>query len=312
MAAYLDKAAAFVERLVEKAKGGDKAVIAAGAAAAVVGLVVVGSLLLAPGDGEKYMTPEQKALQLAPITVTTGAGKTATVARVDRKAIRDAAGVLAAANKANPLYVAAGKESFDEAARERALHWLFSVLLRATVPSSSGAITLRTTDASAATNAVAIWFPRGKTVDSSTLFKAGGWQFVWKYSGWERRGRIFGYGTAIQAVRSSPGHCGGHEGAYFYLLAYGVNAAAPAEDRQAALDAVVLPVTKQADALSQPCYVEVTLSRDIPLFEALGFTVVGGAASGDDDAAASASFKLFDVGITCLKRAPKALPSTSA
>lgn len=302
MAAFLDTAAGWAEGIVKRAKSGDKVVLAVGAAAAAAtALVVVGSFLLAPADGEKHMCEEQKALQLAPTTVTVTGGKAATVARVARADIAAAAGVLAAANKANPLYIACGKESFDEAARERALHWLFSVLLRSTVPSSTGAITLRTTDSN---NAVAIWFPRGKTVCSSTLFKVGGWQFVWKYSGWDRRGRIFGYGTAIQAVRSSPGHMGGAEGAYFYLLAYGINSAAPAAERQAALDAVVLPVTAKADALKQSCYVEVTLAADIPLFESLGFTVA-------DPEEAGPTFRLFDAHVTCLKRAPKALPASA-
>lgn len=153
----------------------------------------------------------------------------------------------------------------DEAERAGALKWLYRVVLRSLVPSSYGAVPLAT----AGNQAVALWYPGGYELKSSSLLFHGALGFVYRFSGWDRRGRFLNYSSLIRKVKARI--MAGHEGAFFYLLTYATAPGLSAVDRRHQLHAVLLPVLQRADRLGQPAYVEVTNAADVPEFEALGF-----------------------------------------
>ena len=128
----------------------------------------------------------------------------------------------------------------------------------------------------------------------------GGLSYMWRYSGWTRRGRFLGYSEVIREVRRRIMRSHGDD--YFYLLTYAHHPALSDADAAAQLAAVVKPVTdrvrwnggrgarcarwprrgfptaslprrppprltSQADALAQPCYLELTNLVHVAMFE---------------------------------------------
>jgi hypothetical protein len=152
----------------------------------------------------------------------------------------------------------------------------------------------------------------GRDISHGALAWHGAWAYPFRFSGWERRGRWFGYSDVIRAVKSRL--MAGHDGDYFYLLSYARSPALTDADGRKQLLAVIQPVLErvrvppaagrftcpwgeggrgrgafgfatprarrahpaQADSLGQPCYTEVTNPADQPFFESLGASRQGG------------------------------------
>lgn len=74
---------------------------------------------------------------------------------------------------------------------------------------------------------------------------SGGWQYLWRYSGFDRRGRFPGYSQVINAYRDRLIGKEGHQGAYFYLLTYARRPELTATEGAAQLTAVVKPVLER-------------------------------------------------------------------
>ena len=129
------------------------------------------------------------------------------------------------------------------------------------------------------------------------LALSGGFGYIWRYSGWDRRGRFLGYAEVIREVRKRIMGTRGHSGAYFYLLTYAALPELGAAEGAAQLGAVVKPVTDRADARAEPCYVEVSDPKDVPFFETHGFAALEGE-----------GLSLFSVPkVTIMVRAPRAV-----
>lgn len=258
-AVIVDKASAFLD----KVKSGDRSSVAIAAASSVVVAYGLFSLLTRQGDGKKYMSAEQ--LALADGATVNVAGQKIVVERVTSKDVASSALAIAKGNRTNPLIVACAAEDITDDAREKASQWLYSVLLRSTAPSSSGAICLKSADSTAA----AVWFPKGANLDYWPMVLNGGWQYLWKFSGWGRRGRFPGYGEVIQARRQRLLAESAANKGYYYLLTAGAAAGSDAQ-----LQAVVVAVTQQADARKLLCYAEVAEPRLKRALEATGFKLV--------------------------------------
>lgn len=136
-------------------------------------------------------------------------------------------------------------QSFKPEKREASLRWLYSVLLRASAPSSTGSIPLQT----AGSKAVAVWWSQGTELSLLQVALHGGWKYVWRYSGWDRRGRFPGYSEVISSVRGRL--MANHENAFFYLLTYARRPELTEAEAKQQLAAVVLPVTKRVRSLRE-------------------------------------------------------------
>lgn len=184
---------------------------------------------------------------------------------------------------------------------EDALEWLYSMLLRTTVPTHTKFLTLQDD----AQTAVAVWVPPGVEVSEWDFIKAGGYAFVWKYAGWQRRQRYLGYGDVVKMRRMRLMRP--YDQKYYYLMAFGAkpssSGAAPTATStttttltprltdNAGAVAVVRAVLDQADAAQLPCIVETAVSAEVDLYQSLGFETVE-------------EFSLFGVVVYMLMRAP--------
>lgn len=242
----------------------DAIALALGGGVVVVGGLALYSWLSAPKTGRKYMNDDQERFA-EPFSVAVD-GRTIAVQPATPADIASSAACLASANVNEPVLVQCGAETADVAAREGALRWLYGVMLRAALPSSTGSVVLRT----AGSEATAVWFPKGGDISTNALANAGAWAYIWKYSGWERRGRFPGYSDAIKLRRHRI--MAEHEGAFFYLLTSGVRP--DVADARSYHTAVVQPVLDLADALGMPCYVEATSEATRDFFTSLGFAQV--------------------------------------
>ncbi|RYG40150.1 hypothetical protein EON68_04575 [archaeon] len=166
--------------------------------------------------------------------------------------------------------------------RERALQWLYRTMLKSAVPASYGSLCLQTSNndavavwypdgtccclpalpcscscgggtqprrsvASARTHCCCLGVrarsPRaGIEISLPTLAANGAWQYLCRFSGWERRGRFLGYSEIIRAVKRRV--LAGFETSHFYLMTYGLR---PSADR-ASLKAVILPICQRVRA----------------------------------------------------------------
>lgn len=256
---------------------GDKA---ARAAAIVLGVAAAGFAtrwLLLPRDGP--MTSDQLAFA-DPIVVDTPAGKK----RVRRATPADAAGAadtLSYLAQGDPMMVACAAAGMSAAERQQAMRWVQGAVLSVALPSQSGAICLQTERQ----EAVAIWLPKGGEVDPAQILLAGGWQFSFRYTGWERRGRLDLWSSAVQPRRRRI--MAAHAGAFYYLMLAAVRR--DAADADACLRAVVLPVLQRADAQGVPCYYECTDPSLLAPLKSLGFKVVE-------------DFTFFEVPVAILRR----------
>ena len=78
----------------------------------------------------------------------------------------------------------------------------------------------------------------------------GGLAYMWRYSGWTRRGRFLGYSEVIREVRRRIMRSHGDD--YFYLLTYAHHPALSDADAAAQLAAVVKPVTDRVRSHRKP------------------------------------------------------------
>lgn len=249
-----------LEKFVGKVKTQEPWVIAVGVTSVVVASgLFVWNVVLAPADGPKHMNDEQKAL--AQQSIVTVDSKTYVVRPISRSDISAASQALTEGHRNDKLLIDAASASFTPQRREGAMSWLFSTLLKATIPTSYGAVPLMTVGGEAA----AVWLPRGADVSLNALLYHGAWQYFWRYSGWDRRGRFLGYAEACRANRKRIMKA--HLGRYLYCLTAGVRAGAPSSF----LSAVIVPATQLADRLGVPCYTELTDPSQRPVFESLGF-----------------------------------------
>ena len=128
-------------------------------------------------------------------------------------------------------------------------------------------------------------------VDVGSLLLLGAWQYMFRLSGWERRGRLPGFSSVLTANRHRLMHP--HGTSFFHLLSATVRPGV--DDAAVYLAAVVQPLCQlvravggldtlvlhcdthklhfipQADLRGVPCYVEVTQPALVPAYEALGF-----------------------------------------
>jgi hypothetical protein len=132
---------------------------------AIVGGVSVGLIVcrwfLAPKDGKTYMSDDQLAF-LNPIDIDTGVtnGKLTRVQRINPSTDKDNAADVLSNLSNDPMMVACSQETMIPSSRKIAMKWIQNIVLSATLPSSSGAICLRTDSG----DAVAVWFPKGKCI----------------------------------------------------------------------------------------------------------------------------------------------------
>lgn len=274
-----------------KARQGDgKSILVVGAAVAAG--AVLASWILAPGDGPARMNADQKALN-DERKVAVSAGRSISVRRATKGDISGAARVLADSAASDPLMLACSSETADAASKQKAFSYIFSTLLKASVPTSYGAVPLVSQqDGEARPGAVALWYPRGGDVSISAIAFHGGWAYVPRFSGWARRGRFPGYSEVIRARRQR--HMKGTNGNYYYLMTAGAAGALSASAAQEHLKAVLLPVVQRADEQKVPCYAETTGTESSPVrsaLEAVGFELVE-------------PFHLFGATVFIMKREP--------
>lgn len=286
----MDSFRSIADKWLEAAKRTDRRVlIVAGAVTAGALALFTAKQVLKARDGEKYLNDDQKALcKKQRVKVAEGVEVDVEPITTRSCSYRPAAECLAASHVEDPMIKACGAESFKPEKREASLRWLYSVLLRASAPSSTGSIPLQT----AGSKAVAVWWSQGTELSLLQVALHGGWKYVWRYSGWDRRGRFPGYSEVISSVRGRL--MANHENAFFYLLTYARRPELTEAEAKQQLAAVVLPVTKRADERGQPCYVEVTNAADVPVFESFGFTARPGEIT-----------PLFGVKFTVMTRSPR-------
>jgi hypothetical protein len=161
--------------------GADKRKLSAFAIPAVVVLGYYGAkVVFGARTGPKHCNDDQKAM-LKRQEVTVGSE---TVVVEPITCSKPAADTLARYNVDDPMIINCGAEKFPREKREVSLRWLYGVVLRAAIPTSQGCIPLQT----AGSKAVAVWFSKGKELSMLQVALQGGWQYLWRYSGWDRRG----------------------------------------------------------------------------------------------------------------------------
>lgn len=90
---------------------------------------------------------------------------------------------------------------------------------------------------------VCVFVLAGQQLAYDTLGYNGAWEYIWRFSGWDRRGRFPGYSTLIRIVKERM--MAGHEGAYFYLLTYAHNAGLSVDAARLELHGVIVPVLQR-------------------------------------------------------------------
>lgn len=254
-----ERFSAKAQSIFARARSGDTVVIGG---AVLLGAAIFGLYELSrDAHCARHLTDDQRAF-LEPTEVSVRGAKV-TVRPVTVRTIKNAAASMAAAYSTDPLVTACEQENMSAAAKRRAETWAATMLLRAVLPAKSGSICLTTEN----NEAVAIWRTRGAEVDRWSLLFAGGWQYIFRLSGWSRRGRFPGYSRVVTANRQRLMEKHGSE--FFYLLSATVRP--DVIDQTLYLSAVVQPVCDRADAQGLPCFVEVTRSDLVPVYAALGF-----------------------------------------
>lgn len=250
----MDRVKDLVSRL-EALPRSQQAALAAGA-----GLVVVGAALRWWFNRDGALSEEQRA-------VFSAAGSEGAT-RLTPRDVPAAAETCADALAQSPMMVACSKETFDAPQRRAAAVRLYNVLLRAAVPSSHGALALRTP----ANDAVAVWLTPRSSLSGAALLWHGGLGALLSFTGWQRRGRCDVYAQAVTARRARLTQPYAAAGTYYLLLA----AAKPGPKAATSLAAVVKPVLQLADARGSACYVEVTVDDGFTLdtLTGLGFRLV--------------------------------------
>lgn len=166
--------------------------VAFGLPAAVVLTYYGAKVVLAARDGARYLNDDQKALLKTERSLGGSGGETITVSPISTSDHASAASVLASYTSEDPILIACGKQSpsFNREKREASLRWLYGVLLRSVIPSSQGCIPLQANSVSSGNkkSAVAVWFSKGAELSLLQIALQGGWQYLWRYSGWDRRG----------------------------------------------------------------------------------------------------------------------------
>lgn len=89
-------------------------------------------------------------------------------------------------------------------------------------------------------------FHIGGEVNPGTLLMLGAWQFSFRYTGWERRGRLDLWSQAVQPRRKRIMQ--NHMGAYYYLML--VSARTEITNKHEQLIAVILPVLQRVSRIS--------------------------------------------------------------
>eukprot|EP01138_Halocafeteria_seosinensis_P008372 gb/GECG01008555.1/.p1 GENE.gb/GECG01008555.1/~~gb/GECG01008555.1/.p1 ORF type:complete len:313 (+),score=23.04 gb/GECG01008555.1/:1-939(+) len=184
-----------------------------------------------------------------------------------RKDIKEAAKVFAGwlTRSNDPITRACAAKDLNPQQFEGAVQWLFSVLLKETVPVETGCITLEDSKR----KAVAVWIPPGYELDEWEFLKSGGYAFLWRFSGWERRMRYLGFGEIVKTRRwrlMKP-----YQQNYYYLLALGTSEEHLDNPNSAA---VVEAVLKQADEAGVPCAVETSKQEAVSFYSRFGFETV--------------------------------------
>ena len=105
------------------------------------------------------MSDDQLAF-LNPIDIDTGVtnGKLTRVQRINPSTDKNNAAEVLSYLHSDPMMVACSQEQMTPNERKEAMKWIQNVVLSATLPSSTGAICLRTESG----DAVSVWFPKGK------------------------------------------------------------------------------------------------------------------------------------------------------
>lgn len=288
----MQKALERVQDVCTKARSGDALSIA------IVGISLgaawkLTSYLLSPGDGKKYMNKDQLALSDTK-SVKVDSGRSITVRRVFNNDISAASKVLAESANTDPLMLACSSERMDEKAKTKAFSWIFSTLLKASVPSSYGAAPLMSMEKDNEPGAVALWFPNGGDVSIPAIAYHGGWAYIPRFSGWSRRGRFPGYSEVIRARRQRL--MNGYNNKFYYLLSVAASTKLTTETAKDHVEAVLKPVIERADEQKVPCYAETSSNEGTAVrnaLENLGFKMIE-------------PFHLFGATVYIMVRNPKA------
>jgi len=280
-------------------------------AAALAGAAAYAAIA-ASGVDRGALAMDKEQAEIAQLTVCADTGLA--VERVTPARAAAAAAALASGLVDDPMACAVASERLAGAAgapaRGAALGFVLSTVLAEASLAQSGAVCLQTRGA----GAVAVWYPNARGIDAGGVMLRGGWQFSFRYTGWERRGRMWMWSECANvrrlrlgpeiATRYEPGKARGAPDYYYLMLAA---ARADLEPARAAaeLRSVLLPVLRLADSQGRFCYVECTdASARLPAggrarlhatYTALGFRDV-----------ASEAFTLFGVDVRVMVRAPGA------
>jgi hypothetical protein len=151
--------------------------------------------------------------------------------------------------------------------RSRA-EWLHSCMISSLAPASTGALVLRADDASSGEGplAVATVFPPGVDFPSTEFFCRGGWAYIFRLTGWERRMRFPGLGETLSSHRRRLTRR--FDGKVWYIMG-AVDAPSTGPAGAPVLTATLAPITDAADEAGQACYTETSSASSRKAFESL-------------------------------------------
>lgn len=178
--------------------------------------------------------------------------------------------------------------SSKEDCRSRAL-WLHSVLISSLAPASTGALVLRAGEGEKP-SAVVTALPPGVEFPMREFVVRGGWAYILRLTGWERRMRFPGLGETLSSHRARLTRR--FDGKVWYIMAAAANPSSGAVGVEG-LKAALVPVLEAADAAGQACYTETTSKTTRGVFEACGFVEVE-----------ESRYPVFGVNVAVLVRAP--------
>jgi len=245
--------------------------------AVVAAIVGYSGWRFATGAREGELSAAQKAVAKK-ITSAMASGKRIHVRRVRQAEAGACAATVAKAlvgdDSALPAMCPKGASSADVESRGT---WLYSCMLAALAPSSTGAIVLRGDESSepgaASPAAVVAVLPPGAAFPTTEFVCQGGWAYIARLTGWDRRLRFPGLGETLAAHRRRL-TARFASGVYYVTVAAQAGASDAADKPLGALRATLAPVLAQADAEGKATYAETTSVNVADAYKALGFVEV--------------------------------------
>lgn len=263
MEGIMDRVRETASKVVDACKENPLAVAAA--VTAVGGLAYVTGVVGPSAQPSSYQQTFMESRK-----TETQSGEAVVVRRLpnDRDAIRSAATMLSSGLAGDPMTITCAKQGLAGEKLRASIQWLYEKVLASVTPVDAGAIPIQAVDNENHPKALAVWYPPGSSFSQYRFLTSGGFAYVWRFSGLDRRMRYLGYGDQVQArrqriMRAHPDH--------YYLMVLSSDEG-PGADQYATT--VLQPVLAAADAKGLRCVAEATSEGTANLLGRHGFNVV--------------------------------------